>query len=51
MYWPKYIDGDSIDAHFEGKEVGSIDSLPEEMHDIPFHIFLKIVSTHFLLLS
>ena len=48
-YWPKYIDGDSIDAHFEGKEVGNMDSLPGKMHNVLFHIFLKTASAHFLL--
>ena len=27
-YWPKYINGDAIDIHFEGKEIGSVDALP-----------------------
>ena len=53
-YWPKYIDGDSIKAHSKGKEVGSVDSLPGKMHDIPFHIFvmkkpdymMKLMSTY-----
>ena len=53
-YWLKYIDGDSIDAYFEGKEVGSIDSLPGKMHNVPFHIFamkepdyvMKLMSTY-----
>ena len=27
------------DAHFEGKEVGSIYSLPEKMYNVPFHMF------------
>jgi Transposase IS4 len=22
-YWPKYIDGDAVAAHFEGKDIGS----------------------------
>ena len=48
-YWPKYIDKDSIDTHFEGKEVGSIDSLPGKMQNVPFHIFLKTASAYFLL--
>ena len=56
-YWPKYIDGDSIDAHFEGKEVGSIDSLPGKIHNIPFDIFamhepdyvMKLMSTYVLM--
>ena len=47
--WPKYIDGDCIDAHCEGKEVGCIDSLPGNMHNVPFHIVLNTVSSHFLL--
>ena len=53
-YWPKYIDGDSIDAHFEGKQVGAVDSLLGQMHNIPFHVFgmkepdyiMKLMSTY-----
>ena len=53
-YWPKYIHGDSIDAHFNDKQIGKADSLPEQMHNIPFHIFgmkepdyvMKLMSTY-----
>jgi hypothetical protein len=33
-YWPKYIRGDDIIAHFESKEVGDVDA----WHGIPFHL-------------
>jgi hypothetical protein len=38
-YWPKYIDGDAVAAHFEGKDIGSFDVLPGKLEDIPFGIF------------
>jgi len=53
-YWPKYVDGDAVDAHFESKAVGATDSLKGKMHDIPFHIYamkepdyiMKLMSTY-----
>ena len=53
-YWPKYVDGDAVDAHFENKAVGATDSLEGKMHDIPFHIYamkepdytMKLMSTY-----
>ena len=53
-YWPKYVDGDEIDKHFENKAISHADSLPGKMHDIPFHIFgmkepdyvMKLMSTY-----
>ena len=53
-YWPKHVDGDSINMHFENKEIGHADSLPGKMDDVPFHIYgmkepdyiMKIMSTY-----
>ena len=30
-YWPKYIDGNAIDSHFEGKPVGTVETLPGKL--------------------
>jgi Transposase IS4 len=38
-YWPKYIDGEGIDQHFQTKEVGQCDSLPGTLIDKSFSIF------------
>jgi Transposase IS4 len=38
-YWPKYIDGDAVAAHFEDKDIGSFDVLPGKLEDITFGIF------------
>ncbi len=38
-YWPKYIDGDGINKHFEDKEVGDADALPGTLDGQKFHIF------------
>jgi hypothetical protein len=38
-YWPKYIDGEGIDQHFQTKEVGQCDSLPETLSGKAFSIF------------
>ena len=32
-WWPKYINGSDIDAHFDFKEVGQTDSLPGILED------------------
>ena len=53
-YWPKYVDFDAVDAHFEDKAIGATDSLEGKMHDIPFHIYtikepdytMKLMSTY-----
>lgn len=53
-FWPKHINGDEIDKHFEGKEVGSVDALPGSMFHRRFHVFcmkeedyvMKIMSTY-----
>ena len=38
-YWPKYIDGEGIDQHFQTKEVGQCDSLPRTLSGKAFSIF------------
>jgi hypothetical protein len=38
-YWPKYIDGEGIDQHFQTKEVGQCDSLPGTLSGKAFSIF------------
>lgn len=38
-YWPKYIDGSAIDAHFEQRAIGSTDSLPGTLDGVSFRIF------------
>jgi hypothetical protein len=38
-YWPKYIHGDDIRAHFEGKEVRTTEAWPGELDGIPFHLY------------
>ena len=38
-YWPKYIDGEGIDQHFQTKEVGQCDSCPGTLSGKAFSIF------------
>ena len=38
-YWPKYIKGDVIKAHFEDKNVGDADSWAGTLDNIPFHVY------------
>ena len=38
-YWPKYIDGSNIDAHFDFKEVGQTDCLPGTLEGMEFKVF------------
>ncbi len=38
-YWLKYIDGDGINKHFEDKEVGDANSLPDTLDGVKFHLF------------
>ena len=38
-YWPKYINGDAIDLHFESKDIGETDSLPGTLDGINFEVF------------
>ena len=53
-YWPKHVPGDQIDEHFEGKEVGSVDSLKGKLDGMHYDIFcmkepdyvMKIMSTY-----
>ena len=39
QYWPKFICGDDIKAHFDSKEVGETDSWAGKLDTIPFHVF------------
>ena len=38
-YWPKFIPGDNIKAHFSTKEVGAADSIAGCLEEIPFHVY------------
>ena len=38
-YWPKYIKGDEIKAHFNNKNVGDMDSWAGTFDNIPFHVY------------
>ena len=38
-YWPKYIKGEAIKQHFEGKQVGNCDSWKGNMGEVPFHVY------------
>ena len=37
-YWPKYVPGNEIIAHFDNKDVGDIDAIKGTMDGVPFHI-------------
>ena len=36
-YWPKYVPGDKIIAHFDNKDVGDINAIKGTMNRVPFH--------------
>ena len=38
-FWPKYIRGEEIKAHFESLECGFADAKPGKLDNIPFHIY------------
>jgi Transposase IS4 len=38
-YWPKYVAGNMIKAHFDNIEVGEGDALAGTMEEVPFHIY------------
>ena len=38
-YWPKYIKGDDIKSHFDGKDVGDCDSWKGQMDEVDFHVY------------
>ena len=38
-YWPKYIEGDKLKAHFENKPVGYSDAIKGMLDDVPFYVF------------
>lgn len=37
-YWPKYVDGEAIKAHFADKEVGDVACLPGVLDNVPVYI-------------
>ena len=37
-YWPKYIPGDNIVAHFAEKVIGESDALQGMLDDVKFHV-------------
>jgi hypothetical protein len=37
-YWPKHVDGDGVKAHFDSKEVGSVDVLNGELDNVKVFI-------------
>jgi hypothetical protein len=53
-YWPKYVPGDDMDRHMEGKPIGSTDSLHGTLDGIPYDLFImkdkdynmKLMSTY-----
>ena len=38
-YWPKYIDGDAINFHFENNDIGSVDCLSGTLNNVPFGVY------------
>lgn len=38
-YWPKHVNGDAVAAHFDAKELGSVDSYEMVIDDQPVWIF------------
>jgi hypothetical protein len=38
-YWPKYIEGERIKAHFDDKAIGTVDAIRGELDEVPFHVF------------
>ena len=38
-YWPKYVDGNAINAHFATKDVGDVDAWPGELDGVSYHLF------------
>ena len=51
-YWPKYIKGDDIKAHFHNKNMGDADSWAGTLDNIPFHVYaMKELDYIMLLMS
>jgi hypothetical protein len=56
-YWPKGVPGEQIDKYFEGKPLGFVKTLRQDMEGIPFNVHCtrddrfvtKLMSTHGLL--
>lgn len=38
-YWPKYVDGDAFNAHFENKDVDSFDALKSKLDGETFYLY------------
>ena len=38
-YWPKYVDGEAIKNHFEGRKVGDADAWGGTLEEQKFYIF------------
>ena len=38
-YWPQYVKGEEIEAHFEDVPVGDIQGLPGEINGVKFGLF------------
>ena len=41
IYWPANIKGDSIDAHFDSKEVGNSDAVKQVEDEVAYHVFAQ----------
>ena len=50
-YWPRYVDGNAINAHMAGKPLGAVDALPGQMDNVPFNIFVMKDVEHDTMLS
>ena len=54
-YWPRYVEGDAIDKHFEGKAVGMVETLPGKLEGVDFKIMsmkeedyvMKLMTTYY----
>ena len=38
-YWPKYIKGDDIKSHFDGKNAGDCDAWKGQMDEVDIHVY------------
>ena len=37
-YWPKFIKGDDVKAHFADREVGAVNVWQGQLYDVKFHV-------------
>ena len=49
-YWPNFICGDEICAHFDEKEVDAADSWPGQLDNVPFHVYAMKEPDYMMLL-